>query len=124
MRTLTLLLIACGAFAQSFEDRTRQVLDQLLARKYDAFYSAFSPAMKNFISLETYSNQMTQILSLGTPVSIGTPRTTKVGDYTAVAITVRWARASLDFQVSWGKDGVVEGTFWRQAAAPAAAAVA
>ena len=119
MRTLTLLLMACGAFAQSFEDRTRQALDQLLARKYDAFYAAFSPAMKNFISLESFSSQMTQILSLGTPQSLGTPRATKVGDYTAVAITVRWARASLDFQVSWSKDGVVEGTFWRKAAEPA-----
>jgi dienelactone hydrolase len=119
MRTFLLLVVALSAFARSLEDRTRQALDQLLARKFDAFYGAFSPNMKSAISPETFTSQMSQILTLGAPQSIGAASTTKVGDSTVVVITVRWAPVSLDFQVTWNKDGQIEGTYWRPAAAPA-----
>src|SRR5208283_379819 len=119
MRTFLRLFRALSAFAQSYEDRTRQALDQLLARKYDTFYAEFSPKMKSAISLETYTGVMNQIVSLGAPQSIGAASTAKVGESTVVVITVRWAPASLDFQVTWNKDGQIEGTYWRPAAAPA-----
>jgi len=112
-------LVALSASAQSFEDRTRQALDQLLARKYDSFYTAFTPKMKSLISLETYSSQMNQILTLGAPQGIEPARTTKAGDSTIVVITVKWAPVSLDFQVSWNRDGQIDGTYWRPTAAPA-----
>ncbi len=113
------MFVALVALAQSFEDRTRQALDQLLARKFDTFYAAFSPQMKSAISLETFSGQMGQIVALGAPESIGAARTTKVADYTVVVITVRWRPVSLDFQVSWDKNGQVGGTYWRPVAAAA-----
>jgi len=57
-----LCCLAVGiAAAQSPEERTKQALDLILARKYDQFYSQFSPEMKKAISLATYSAQADQI---------------------------------------------------------------
>ena len=112
MRTLILLFIPLIAFAQSFADRTKQALDQLLARKYDTFYAAFTPQMKSALSVETFSGQMDQIQSLGAPQEIGAPRTAKAGDFTVVAITVRWLPVSLEFEVAWDRNGQVAGTHW------------
>jgi fermentation-respiration switch protein FrsA (DUF1100 family) len=64
---------------------------------------------------------MGQIVALGAPESIGVARTTKAADFTVVVITVRWRPVSLDFQVSWDKNGQVGGTFWRPVAAAAPA---
>jgi dienelactone hydrolase len=120
MRILALLLAACSAFGQSSEERTRQALDQLLAHKFREFYAMFSPEMKSAISLETYSGQMEQILTLGAPRKIDAPRSVTVGGSVVVVIGVHWAPVSLDFQVSWNKAGEIDGTYWRPAAAPPA----
>jgi pimeloyl-ACP methyl ester carboxylesterase len=120
MRTLLVfLLTACCAFGQSPEERTRQALDQLLARKFTDFYATFSPQMKQAISLETFSAQMEQIVALGAPQKIDAPRTTTVGENSVVVIGVHWAQVSLDFQVAWSKGGEVAGAYWRPGAAPA-----
>lgn len=118
MRTLTLLLAACSAFGQSSEERTKRALDQLLAHRFREFYAMFSPQMKNGISLETYSEQMEQILALGAPQKIDEPRSVTVGGSAVVVIGVHWAPVSLNFQVSWNKAGEIDGTYWRPAAAP------
>jgi uncharacterized protein len=118
MKALLLCFVAIGALGQSSEERTRAILDQLLAHKYDTFYAMFSPKMKGLISLETFSTQMGQIAALGPPQSIDAPHTAAAGDYTVVAITVHWVPVSLTFQVSWSRQGQVEGTYWRPAAAP------
>jgi hypothetical protein len=117
MRFLVFLLAACCAFGQSPEDRTRQALDQLLAHKIDGVYARFSPQMKSAISLETYKAQMEQILALGPPQKIDAPRTRTIKDLTVVVMGVHWAPVSLDFQVTWNKAGVIEGQYWRPAAA-------
>jgi pimeloyl-ACP methyl ester carboxylesterase len=119
MRTLTLLLAVCSAFGQSPEERTKQALDQFLARKFAPFYAAFSPQMKKAISLETFSAQAEQILALGAPQKTDEPRSTAVGDSAVVVIGVHWASVALDFQVTWSKAGEIEGTYWRPAAVPA-----
>jgi dienelactone hydrolase len=115
MRILVFLLVTCCAFGQSPGDRSRQALDQLLAHKIDGFYAKFSPQMKSAISLETYSAQMEQILALGPPQKIDTPRTQTAGDLTVVVIEVHWAPVSLDFQVVWNKAGEIAGHSWRPA---------
>src|SRR5579864_7995444 len=105
-------MTAC-AFAQSPEERTRRALDLVLARKYQAFYDLFSPEMKKAITLETYSQQADQILSLGTPKSIGAPTVRMVQGTPLVTIPIHWAAASLNFLVSWNQQGKIQGTFFR-----------
>ncbi|MGA2650611.1 MAG: alpha/beta fold hydrolase [Terracidiphilus sp.] len=117
MRILALLLITSCAFGQSPEDRTRQVLDQLLANKIGAVYAKFSPKMRSAISQETYTTQMAQIVALGPPQKIDAPRTQAVGDLTVVAIGVHWAPVSLDCKVVWNKAGEIDGQFWSPAEA-------
>lgn len=116
MRILVFLLMTCCAFGQSLEDRSRQVLDQILANKIGAVYTKFSPKVKSAISQETYTAQMSQIVALGPPQKIDAPRTQTVGDLIVVVIGVHWARVSLDFLVSWNKAGEIDGQFWRPAA--------
>jgi uncharacterized protein len=111
------ILSAVTAFAQSPAERTRQALDLVLARNYEAFYTMFSPEMKSAITLETYSRQMDKVLALGTPESIGEPVTQMVQGSPLVSIPVRWPAVSLDFLVSWNQDGQVQGAFLRPSAA-------
>ena len=117
MRILVFLLMTCCAFGQSPEDRSRQVLDQILANKIGAVYAKFSPKMKSAISQETYTTQMAQIVALGPPQKIDAPRTQTVGDLWVVAMGLHWVQVSLDFQVAWNKAGEIDGQFWRPAAA-------
>ena len=117
MRIFVFLLKTCCAFGQSPEDRTKQVLDQLLANKIGAVYAKFSPKMKSAISQDTYTTQMAQIVALGAPQKIDAPRTQAVGDLTVVAIGVHWAPVSLDCKVAWNKAGEIEGQFWSPAEA-------
>jgi dienelactone hydrolase len=120
MRILLFLLAALTAFAQSPEERTRQALDLVLARKYQAFYDLFAPEMKKAITLETYSQQADQILNaLGTPKSIGAAATRMVQGSPLVTIPIHWASTSLNFLVSWNADGKIQGTFFRPGAQPA-----
>ncbi len=121
MKTLLLsLLLSIAAIAQSPEERTKALLDQILAQKYDAFYALFTPKMQSLISLQAYSTQMRQIAALGPPQSVEAPHSSAAGDDTVVVVTVHWVPVSLDFQVSWNKDGQVDGTYWRPVAAPQA----
>ena len=117
MRILAFLLMTCCAFGQSPEDRTKQILDQLLANKIGAVYANFSPAMKSAVSQETYTAQMAQIVALGAPQKIDAPRTQTVGDLTVVVIGVHWAPVSLDCKVAWNKAGEIDGQFWSPATA-------
>jgi dienelactone hydrolase len=117
MRILVFLLMTCCAFGQSPEDRTKQVLDQLLANKIGAVYAKFSPQMKSAVSQEVYTAQMAQIVALGAPQKIDAPRTQTVGDLTVVVIGVHWAPVSLDCKVAWNKAGEIDGQFWSPAAA-------
>jgi dienelactone hydrolase len=117
MRILVLLLMTCCALGQSSDDRSKQILDQILAHKIDGVYAKFSPKMKGVISQETYSAQMEQLIALGPPRKIDAPRTQTVGDLAVVAIEVHWAQVSLDFQVAWNKAGEIDGQTWRPVAA-------
>ena len=117
MRILAFLLMTCCAFGQSSEDRTKQVLDQLLANKIGAVYAKFSPQMKSAVSPETYTVQMAQIVALGAPQKIDAPRTQTVGGLTVVAIGVHWVPVSLDCKVAWNKAEEIDGQFWSPAAA-------
>jgi fermentation-respiration switch protein FrsA (DUF1100 family) len=113
------LLAALCAFAQPPEERTRQALDLVLARKYQAFYDLFAPEMKKAITLETYSQQADQILNaLGTPKSIDPPATRMVQGTPLVTIPIHWASTSLNFLVSWNAEGKIQGTFFRPGAPP------
>ena len=99
MRTFILLTLAMCALAQSPEERTKQALDLVLAHKYQAFYDLFNPQMKKAISLETYSQQADQILTLGKPNSIGAPAVRMVQGFPLVTIALHWTSASLNFLV-------------------------
>lgn len=116
MRTLIFTFFALCAFAQTPAERTRQALDLLLARNYKAFYEMFSPEMKQAITLETYSQQADQIMALGTPESIGDPAVRMVQGSPLVSIPIRWRSASLNFLISWNRDGKIQGTFFRPGA--------
>jgi dienelactone hydrolase len=124
VRAVVLCLIASGvAFAQSPEEKARQALDLILSRKYEQFYSQFSPEMKKAISLETYSAQADQIqAALGKPKSQDPPSARRIGDAVTVTIPVRWSEITLNFIVSWNAAGQIQGTWFRQPAPPAAAA--
>jgi len=86
MRILVFLLMTCCALGQSSDDRSKQMLDQILAHKIDGVYAKFSPKMKSAISQEAYSAQMEQLIALGPPREIDAPRTQTVGDLTVVAM--------------------------------------
>ena len=114
-----LLATILPAFAQSPEQRTRQALDEVLAGRYDGFYSLFNATMKNAISLETYSQQAGALLArLGKPAGIGKPQILQTSGYTVVTIKIQWPAAALNFVVSWDKDGKVGGTWFRPAPPP------
>jgi dienelactone hydrolase len=117
MRIFAFLLMTCCAFGQSPEDRTKQVLDQLLANKIGAVYAKFSPKMKSAISQDTYTTQMAQIVALGAPQKIDAPRTQVVGDLTVIVIEIHWAPVTLDCFVTWNKAGEIDGQLWRPAEA-------
>jgi uncharacterized protein len=115
------VLLPAGALAQSAEDRTRQALDLVLQRKYDAFYSLFAPEMKKAISLQGYASQGDQLLAaLGEPESIGAPTSQPVANGSTVTIPVRWRAATLNFVVSWNAAWQVQGTWFLNAGAPPA----
>jgi dipeptidyl aminopeptidase/acylaminoacyl peptidase len=116
MRTFIFLISALCAFAQSPEERTKQALDLVLARKYQAFYELFNPRMKQAITLETYSQQADQILALGKPQSIGTPSLRMVQGFPLVTIPLHWTSVTLNFLVSWDHDWKIQGTFFRPGA--------
>src|SRR5581483_11706043 len=116
---LSLLLLAVFARAQSPEERTKQALDLVLARKYDAFYAHFSPEMKKAISLAEYSSQGDRILeALGKPVKIGTPRSQQMKEATTVTIPLEGSGVALNFIVSWNASQQIQGT-WFLAPPPA-----
>jgi hypothetical protein len=116
MRTLLLLFVALCAFAQTPAERTRQALDLLLSRNYEAFYEMFSAEMKKAITLETYSQQADQIMAMGPPESIGDPAVQMVRGTPLVSIPIRWRSVSLNFLVSWNPEGKIQGTFFRPGA--------
>ena len=69
---LASLLCPVVSRAQTPEERTRQALNLVLQRKYEAFYAQFSLEMKKAISLKDYAGQGDQILAaLGKPANIG-----------------------------------------------------
>jgi uncharacterized protein len=113
MRTFLLLFCAWCAFAQTPAERTRQALDLILARKYQAFYELFCPEMKKAITLETYAQQADRIMALGAPRSIGEPIVQTVQGSPLVTIPLRWPTVSLNFLVSWNQDWKIQGTFFR-----------
>jgi dienelactone hydrolase len=110
------MFAALCAFAQTPAERTRQALNLVLARNYKAFYEMFSPEMKKAITLETYSQQADQIMSMGPPESIGDPAVRMVQGSPLVSIPIRWRTVSLNFLVSWNQDGKIQGTFFRPGA--------
>src|SRR5579871_1451021 len=122
MRTLmAVFLIGMSALAQTPEERTKQALDLVLARKYPDFYALFNDRMKHAITLETYARQADQILTLGTPQSVGEPTRRLVQGFPLVTIPIHWASTSLNFLVSWDHEGKIQGTFFRPATAPESA---
>jgi hypothetical protein len=102
------------ALAQSPEERTHQALDMILAGKYAAFYAQWSPEMTKAMSLETYSTQVSQVMTaLGRPLSQDPAETRHVGDAVTVTIPVHWPVATLNFMVSWNAAGKIQGTWFR-----------
>jgi len=114
-------LLAVGtALGQSFEDRARQALDQVLAGNCDAFYAQFSPEAKKAITLETYKSQVGRLLAaLGKPLRLDPPQTQHTGNPTTIVIPVHWAAATLNFIVSWNAAGEIQGTSFRPPQSPA-----
>src|SRR5579883_937527 len=119
MRTwISFLVVSClfcpaPARSQSLEDRTRQALDAVLHRKYEAFYAQFGPEMKKAIALKDYAGQADQVLAaIGKPSSIGAARVRPAPNgATNVSITVHGADGGFNFLVSWNRAGEVQGTW-------------
>jgi dipeptidyl aminopeptidase/acylaminoacyl peptidase len=113
LAALILILSAACAFAQTPAERTRQALDLVLARKYQAFYDLFSANMKKAVSLETYSQQADKIVAMGAPKSIDAPTVRMVQGSLLVTIPIHWPTVTLNFLVSWDHEGKIQGTFFR-----------
>ncbi len=111
-RVIVSVILTGLCVAQSTEQRTGDALKLVLDRKYADFYALFSPEMKKAISLETYSAQMNQILAMGRPTQ-DAAETRTIGDSTLVTIPLHWPAASLNFLVSWNKEGLIQGTWLR-----------
>ncbi len=111
-RFISSFIVAALCAAQSPEQRTGDALKLVLDRKYAAFYALFSPEMKKAISLQTYSAQMDQILAMGAPTR-DAARMLIIADSTLVTIPLHWPAVSLNFLVSWNKDGQIQGTWLR-----------
>ena len=125
IRIASTILLGCvlavsPSRAQSPEERTKQALDLVMHRKYEAFYAMFSPEMKKAISLQDYASQIDQLMAmLGKPASQEPAATRQVQDSAVVAIPVHWSAATLNFIVSWNKDSQVVGTWFLKPDAPA-----
>lgn len=116
---IALILLAVSALAQTAEERTRQALDLLVARKYDAVYAMFTPQMKGLITLDVYSGQLNQLFDqLGKPTSIGEPKVTQVQGTPLVVIPLNWPAVTLLYQVSWNREWQIQGTYMRPAPSP------
>jgi dienelactone hydrolase len=114
LSVLAVCLLPALLRAQSLEERTREDLDLVLHRKYDAFYAQFSPDMKKAIALKDYAAQADQILAaLGKFSGTGPAARRRVPDGgTNVTIPVHGSDASFDFRVSWNREGLVQGTWF------------
>ena len=113
--------LATALLAQypSPETRAQDALRLVLDRKYEQFYALLSPEMKKSISLQTYSAQVDQIMAaLGKSTGQGAPQSTTVQGSVLVTIPVHWPAATLNFLVSWNKDGQIQGTWFRPGDAP------
>ena len=110
---ISVLLLAVCAWAQSPEERTKQALDLVMQRKYEAFYALFSPEMKKAISLADYASQGDRILdALGKPVTVGAARSQRMKDATTVTIPLHGSGVDLNFIVSWNAAQQVQGTWF------------
>jgi dienelactone hydrolase len=112
--TFVLVSVLCPAAirAQTPEERTRQALEQVLHRKYEAFYAQFTPEMKKAISLKDYASQGDQILaSAGKLTGVDPARSCPVPNGVNVVIPIHWSDFSANFIVSWNRAGQVQGTW-------------
>lgn len=102
------------AVAQSPEERTRRALELVLAGKCEEFYAQFSPEMKKAISLQTYTAQVSQLMTaLGKQHSQEPPQISHAGGAVTVTIPVHWPVATLNFIASWNAAGQIQGTWFR-----------
>jgi hypothetical protein len=98
-----------GANSPALAARARQMLDLILARKYNDVYAMFGPEMKKSMTIETFKTQCAQIESLGKPQSIGEAKAGIVDKFSQVTIRVRWPAMAVTFMVAWDQQGQMVG---------------
>jgi dienelactone hydrolase len=118
-----MLLFRCGIlaslfavlFAQpapDFAARTRELLDQVLAGKYEPVWELWTPEMKQRMPFDAFKTQLVQLRTLGKPESIGESIVGRIDEFQVVTIPVHWQALTLNFRISWTKDGRIGGTWF------------
>jgi hypothetical protein len=101
LAALCLTQVAVAQPQQTAETRAREIVDWVLAEKYEDLYLAFDPQMRQLLPVEKMAGQIGPALKqLGRRLENAQPRITKVGGNTVVVLPVQFAPAWIDFTVS------------------------
>jgi dienelactone hydrolase len=122
LAALCLTQVAVAQPQQTAETRAREIVDWVLAEKYEDLYLAFDPQMRQLLPVEKMAGQIGPALKqLGRRLENAQPRITKVGGNTVVVLPVQFAPAWIDFTVSLNEAGQVTGLFMQPGQPPASA---
>jgi uncharacterized protein len=120
-RLSALLLFAALAFSQAVDPSAtgRKALDLLLAQKYPDLRAMFNAEMDEKLPEAALRAIGGQIAPLGAVENIGQAQIQDAPNgLHLVAIPVKFAQASLIFQVTLAQDGKIAGMFLRPASPP------
>ncbi len=117
-RSSVLLIFAFAAvFGQAPNPavaRAREVLDWILASKFQEAFNAFTPEMQKAVTLEILTNNVGPTLKrMGAVESIGAPAVQNMLDNSVVTIPVKFTTSAINAQLAINKDGHVSGLNFR-----------
>jgi hypothetical protein len=96
-----------------------QVLESLLAERWDELWSTFDERVTKAASVEIFKAALASAQAgVGAFVAFGTPACSVVGDYTVVNVPIACERGDGTGRVSFNADGQVAGLFLLPADAP------
>jgi dienelactone hydrolase len=121
------LLFVAVSFSQQFSqpigvEKARLAVDLLLKGNYDEVVAMFGEEMKAGLTADKLASGLRPaLLQVGAVRNRLDPRAQAAGDSLVVTLPVEFANATMNFVVSFDKDGKINGLWMRPAAPPAAA---
>jgi alpha-beta hydrolase superfamily lysophospholipase len=97
--------------------RTRELLDQVLAGKYEPVYELWTPEMQKAMPFDVYRQQLLGLKVLGKPESIGKASIGELQGQKVVTIPVHWQAVTLNFRITWTPEGRISGNWFLNAQA-------